>query len=232
MIDKVSLNNRIHESAEIFLADIHLMTEDELKNNLRYFAEKAKDAAESILEEYIFEVVKNYTSGSFALSEASKLAAFVNLSNGYQQQMLDWIKNHPLEVKEMFFDCPKKNEFCQEKKFVSPSIIFGTGTMIAVGLFVFTNIWVALVAEILTLAFAKFEKKKLDGHRIDEAEIQQKKYELAIKAKKNQLVNGMIEELEKWLDMGEAASNNILSTLNIKQLWVSSILEKQQVGLK
>lgn len=215
MINKVILNNKIHESAEMFLADIHLMGEDEVNNNLRYFSEKAKDAAESILEEYIFEVVEKYTSGAFALTDRKKLSAFINLSNGYQQQMLDWIKAHPLEVKETSFDYPKMEEFSQETNTLSPNIIWGTGTLVAVGLFIFTNIWIALAAEILTLVLTKYQKDKVDKQRAIGAEIQRKQYETAIKAKKNQLVNGMIEELEKWLDMGESASTSILSTLSV-----------------
>lgn len=215
MINKVILNNKIHESAEMFLADIHLMSEDEVNNNLRYFSEKAKDAAESILEEYIFEVVEKYTSSAFAITDKEKLSAFINLSSGYQQQMLDWIKTHPLEVKEISFNYPKREDFSQETNSLSPTIILGTGTIVAVGLFIFTNIWIALAAEILTLVLTKYQKNKVDKQRAIGAEIQRKQYEAAIKAKKNQLVNGMIVELEKWLDMGETASMSILTTLNV-----------------
>lgn len=215
MINKVILNNKIHESAEMFLADIHLMSEDEVNDNLRYFSEKAKDAAESILEEYIFEVVEKYTSSAFAITDKEKLSAFINLSSGYQQQMLDWIKTHPLEVKEISFIYPKREDFSQETNSLSPTIILGTGTIVAVGLFIFTNIWIALAAEILTLVLTKYQKNKVDKQRAIGAEIQRKQYEAAIKAKKNQLVNGMIVELEKWLDMGESASMSILSTLNV-----------------
>ena len=48
-----------------------------------------------------------------------------------------------------------------------------------------------------------------------ELEIEQKQYETAIKAKKDKLINGMIDELEKWLDLGEEASNDILASFNI-----------------
>lgn len=215
MINKVILNNRIHESADRLFADIQLMTEAELQDNLRYFAEKAKDIAESILEEYIFSTFEKYTSGISAITDAEKLAQFVNLDSGYQQRMLDWIQAHPLQVKEEMFECPKKDDFHIETNDLSPNIILGSGTLLAVGLFIFTNIWIALAAEILTIAFVKYQNNRIAKRRSIELEIEQKQYETAIKAKKDQLINGMIDELEKWLDLGEAASNDILSSLNI-----------------
>lgn len=215
MINKVILNNRIHESADRLFADIQLMTEAELQDNLHYFAEKAKDIAESILEEYIFSTFEKYTSGISAITDAEKLAQFINLDSGYQQRMLDWIQAHPLQVKEEMFVCPKKDDFHIETNDLSPQIILGSGTVLAVGLFIFTNMWIALAAEILTIALTKYQNNSIVKRRSIELEIEQKQYETAIKAKKDKLVNGMIYELEKWLDLGEAASNDILSSLNI-----------------
>ena len=96
MIDKTMLNKKIREAADLLLRDIQLMGPDELNENLRYFAEKAKNVAEGILEEYIFSVVSNYTEGINAIKDTEILSKFINFSSGYQQQMLDWIKNNPL----------------------------------------------------------------------------------------------------------------------------------------
>lgn len=215
MINKVSLNNKIRESADLLLADIELMDEGELQENLRYFAEKAKSIAEGVLEEYIFSVVDKYTSGISEISDSEKLSKFINLDRGYQQQMLDWIKAHPLQVKEELFECPTVDDYHVERNDNSPKLILGTGTAIAVGLFIFTNIWIALAAEILVLAFAKYQKTKIEKHNALLFEIEKKQYETAIKAKRDKLINGMIEELEKWLDQGESASNQLLSSFNL-----------------
>lgn len=51
MIDKTMLNKKIREAADLLLRDIQLMGPDELNENLRYFAEKAKNVAEGILED-------------------------------------------------------------------------------------------------------------------------------------------------------------------------------------
>ena len=40
-------------------------------------------------------------------------------------------------------------------------------------------------------------------------------YALILDNKREQLVSGMIEELDKWLDMGIKASDDILESLNI-----------------
>lgn len=215
MINKVILNNRIHESADRLFADIQLMTEAELQDNLRYFAEKAKDIAESILEEYIFSTFEKYTSGTSAITDTEILSQFVNLNSGYQQRMLNWIQAHPLQVKEELLNFPKKESFHIETKALSPQIILGSGSLLAVGLFIFTNIWIALAAEILTIAFAKHQNDRIAKRCLIELEIEQKQYETAIKAKKDKLINGMIDELEKWLDLGEEASNDILASFNI-----------------
>lgn len=214
MIDKTTLNNKVHESANMLLADIQLMNETELQENLRYFAEKAKDIAESIFEEYVFAVVKKYTEGNFTISDPDKLSLFVDFTTGYQQQMLNWIQTHPLEVKEEVFEIPERPCDNVTINDISPKVILGVGTAIAVGLFIFTNIWIALAAEILSIVVAKIQKDRITKRR-EETEIERKRYAIAIEAKKNQLIIGMIDELEKWLDLGEEASGEILTSFNI-----------------
>lgn len=80
MIDKTMLNKKIREAADLLLRDIQLMGPDELNENLRYFAEKAKNVAEGVLEEYIFSVVSNYTEGFNAIKDTEILSKFINFS--------------------------------------------------------------------------------------------------------------------------------------------------------
>lgn len=214
MIDKIELNKKIREKANFLLKDPHLMSETELQNKLRYFSEDAKDIAERILEEYIFSVFDKYTEGSSAISDSILLAQFVDLKTGYQQQMLDWIQEHPLNVKEEYFELPELPNEKTVKSDISPKLILGIGTVVAVGLFVFTNIWIALAAEILAIVIMKNRINKTTKRRADELDIKRNHYEIAIKAKINQLINGIIEDLEKWIDLGEVMSNEIL--LNFK----------------
>lgn len=214
MIDKTELNAKIRETADLFLSDIKQMEERELQENLRYFADKAKEIAEGILEQYVFSVYNQYTEGEFAISNVEKLSRFCNLYTGYQQQMLDWIAAHKLEVKEEIFEMPHRPLESASNRSMSPKVVVGVGTIVAVGLFVFSNIWIALVAEILTLALARIQTKRI-SYQQEQKQMELDHYALILDNKREQLVSGMIEELDKWLDMGIKASDDILESLNI-----------------
>lgn len=214
MIDKTELNTKIREAADLFLSDIKQLEESELQDNLRYFADKTKEIAEGILEQYIFSVFNRYTEREFAISDAEKLSRFCNLYTGYQQQMLDWIAAHKLEVKEEIFEMPHKPLESAPNRSTSPKVILGVGTIVAVGLFVFSNIWIALVAEILTIASARIQTKRIT-HQQAQKKLELEHYALMLENKREQLVSGMIEELGKWLNMGVKASDDILESLNI-----------------
>lgn len=214
MINKTELNIKIRKAADMLLTDIQLMSEDELKDNLRYFAEKCKSIAERILEVYITDTKNRYSEGEFAIEDAKILGKFVDVTTGYQAQMLEWIKDHPLIVKESSFELPQKPNSKLSTSKVSPMGIAVTGTAIAVGLFIFTNIWVALAAEILT-CLATLIQKKMIAKSEKQLLYEQQRYETELLAKKDQLVSGMISDLDKWLDQGEEASNQLLKEYNI-----------------
>lgn len=214
MIDKTELNTKIREAANLLLVNIEQMEERELQDNLRYFADKAKEIAEGILEQYVFSVYNRYTEGSFAISDADKLSKFCNLYTGYQQQMLDWIATHKLEVKEETFEMPHKPLESAPNRSISPKVILGVGTIVAVGLFVFSNIWIALVAEILIIASARIQTKRIT-HQQAQKKLELEHYALMLENKREQLVSGMIQELDKWLDMGVKVSDDILNSLKV-----------------
>jgi hypothetical protein len=214
MIDKVELYTQIKEAANLYLHDIEQMSESELKDNLQYFAEKSKKIADGLLEQFVFSNVAKYTSGSWAIQDDVMLGRFCDFKTGYQSQMLQWIEQHQLEVKEESFDLPQKPLEVEEQNHISPKNILIGGTIIAVGLFIFTNIWIALAAEILSIVLSKVQSMRIQKSA-EQRKMEMDHYLVAIENRKNELVNGMISELEKWLDLGETQSIEILKTYNL-----------------
>lgn len=214
MIDKNKLNTEVHEAAQMYLSDINQMSESELRDNLEYFAEKCKKIAEGILEQYVFTNVSKYTEGDFPIQDMEILGRFVDFQKGYQAQMLQWIESHPLEVKEETFEFPAKPSEKVNEQFVAPKTIFIGGTVIAVGLFIFTNIWIALGAELLAVLLAKAQSMRIQKSAA-QRKMELEHYATALQNKRNELINGMLVELEKWLDQGEEKSKVILSTYKL-----------------
>ena len=197
------------------MAKLKKIDGSELKEHLKYFAEKCTKIAEGIIESFVFNNVEKYTEGTFAIKDIEALGKFCDFTNGYQQQMLDWISNHPLEVKEETFNLPSKPDFSPKDSTISPKTIFIGGTVLSVGLFIFTNVWIFIGAELLAFVLAKIQSMKIQktaSQRKDAIE----HYQIELENKKNELVNGMINELDKWLDLGVSKSNEILSTYNLE----------------
>lgn len=214
MTDKNKLNTEVHEAAQMYLSDINQMSESELRDNLEYFAEKCKKIAEGILEQYVFTNVSKYTEGDFPIQDVEILGRFVDFQTGYQAQMLQWIELHPLEVKEETFEFPTKPSERNNEQFIAPKTIFIGGTVIAVGLFIFTNIWIFLGAELLAVLLAKAQTMRIQKSAA-QRKMELEHYATALQDKKNELINGMLVELEKWLDQGEEKSKVILSTYKL-----------------
>lgn len=213
MVDKRKLNIEIQDAAQLYLSEINQMSETELRNNLEYFAEKSKKIVEGILEQYIFANVAQYTEGEFAIQDLKILGKFVDFQTGYQAQMLQWIEEHPLEVKEETFEYPTKPLEKDSTNFISPTSLFIGGSVIAVGLFIFTNIWIALGAELLAVLLAKVQSMRMQKSAA-QRKMEMEHYAIALEDKKNELISGMLIELEKWLDQGISKSKEILSTYN------------------
>lgn len=214
MTDKNKLNTEVHEAAQMYLSDINQMSESELRDNLEYFAEKCKKIAEEILEQYVFTNVSQYTEGDFPIQDVEILGRFVDFQTGYQAQMLQWIESHPLEVKEETFEFPTKPSERNNEQFIASKTIFIGGTVIAVGLFIFTNIWIVLGAELLAVLLAKAQSMRIQKSAA-QRKMELEHYATALQDKKNELINGMLVELEKWLDQGEEKSKMILSTYKL-----------------
>ena len=204
-IDLGAFQKAIEDKACLLLKEVN-------EENLRYFSKETKKIAEAAMENYIFHVCDLYSEGARKITDLSILEQFTKYRTGYQDQMLKWIKEHPIVLTEQTISIPVEPE--RPEKVLNPTPILAIGTAVAVGLFIFTNVWVALAAELLAVALSyrqvvakkqadiKFAAKKAD-------------YERAIKKLKQDLVLGLINELEEWLKLGKAASDAILKSYNL-----------------
>lgn len=200
------LKTAIEEKARLLLAEI---TED----NLKTFAQEVKLIAEGVMEQYIFKVYNLYSEGARKISDHDVLEAFIDYSSGYQSKMLAWNESHPIQLKEIKIEIPNQPEAPKINKQL-PVITISAGTAIAIGLFIFSNAWVALAAEILTLAIAyKQQSKQHKAQQAYEAELLAYNNQLGMK--RMTLINCLTEDLVKWLEMGKDYSDSVLTSYNL-----------------
>lgn len=206
LVDKVYLKTQVQEKAKLMLGEI-------TDENLKYFTEEVKKLAEGILEKYVFDIYDTSTTGAFSIEREDTLQAFSDFNSGYQAQMLKWISDNALKIKHVEINLSKQPAETAPKT-TSPLYPFAIGTVIATGLFIFTNIWVALAAEILTLALAYRQYLK-NGKSHKQYALEKERYAHELKIKKDKLIQGLIVDLEKWLDQGKAESDRILALYNL-----------------
>lgn len=206
LIDKVYLKTQVQEKAKLLLSEVS----DE---NLKYFTEEVKKLAEGILETYVFDIYDTYTAGAFAIKDDAVLQSFSDFNSGYQAQMLKWIGDNALKVEHIEINIPKAPAE-KAPKTTNPLYSLGIGTVIATGLFIFTNAWVALAAEILTIAIAYRQYSKNISSQKHYA-LEKERYAHELKIKKDKLIQGLIVDLEKWLDRGKLESDRILASYNL-----------------
>lgn len=189
-----------------------LLLKEVNEDNLKYFAEETKKIAESAMENYIFHVYDVYSDGARKISDVSKLARFTDYRSGFQGLMRKWIEEHPIVLKEQTIAIPSEPEAVDTP--MSPGKVLTVGTAVAVGLFIFTNHWVALAAELLTLALTYRQvlaRKKAEN----EYAARVADYERTLKKIKQDLLLGLTDELETWLISGKGASDAILKSYNL-----------------
>lgn len=206
LIDKVYLKTQVQEKAKLMLDEIS----DE---NLKYFTEEVKKLAEGILEKYVFDIYDTFTAGAFTIENDDTLQAFSDFNSGYQAQMLKWINDNALKIEHVEINLPKQPAESAPKT-TNPIYPLSIGTVIATGLFIFTNIWVALAAEILTLALAYRQYLKNESTQKQYA-LEKERYVHELRIKKDKLIQGLIDDLEKWLDKGKAESDRVLALFNL-----------------
>ncbi len=206
LIDKVYLKTQVQEKEKLMLGEI-------TDENLKYFTEEVKKLAEGILEKYVFDIYDTFTTGAFTIENEDTLQSFSDFNSGYQAHMLKWISDNALKIEHVEINLPKQPDSTSPKT-TNPIYPLAIGTVIAAGLFIFTNIWVALAAEILSLALAYRLYLKNDKSK-KQYTLEKERYAHELKIKKDKLIQGLIVDLEKWLDQGKAESDRILASYNL-----------------
>lgn len=98
----------------------------------------------------------------------------------------------------------------------NPIAVVGVGTLVAVGLFIFSEMWIVVAAELLALGVAAYTYKKSKKNREKQYAFRVKKYEMQIEQEKARLVNGLIKDLKTWLSNAEQFSNDVLGSFGIQ----------------
>lgn len=205
-LDIQPLKTAIIEKANLLLTEI---TEE----NLKTFLQAVTMIAEGVMEQYVFKVYNLYSKGEFKIANIDTLVSFTDYCSGYQSKMLNWIKSNPIQLQEQNVEMPKRPKAPQINKH-QPVITISIGTATAIGSYIFTNAWVALATEILTLVIAYRQKaKQQKDKRFYESEL--KAYNIQLGKKRMALINGLTEDLVKWLEMGKEYSNYILLSYNL-----------------
>lgn len=196
----------IEEKARMLLVEIN-------EENLRIFAEEVKIIAEGVMEQYAFKVYDLYTEGALKISDFDKLASFTDFTTGYQSKMLAWNKNHPIQLREQHVEIPLRPDAPKFNKY-KPVVTLGVGTVVAIGLYIFSNAWVALAAELLALAVAYTQRRRQQkDQQAYDADL--KSYNHQIGMKRMMLIKGLTEDLVKWLEEGKAYSDSVLMSFNL-----------------
>lgn len=204
-IDFGAFQKAITEKANLLIDEVN-------EENLRYFSEETKKIVEATMENYIFYVDDIYSEGARKITDPTILEQFNKYNNGYQDQMLKWIKEHPIILTEQTVSIPAEPK--EPEKVLSPTPVLAIGTAVAVGLFIFTNVWVALAAELLAVALS-YRQIIAKKQAIKKFEATKADYERAMKKLKRDLVLGLTLELEEWLKQGKNASDAILQSYNL-----------------
>jgi hypothetical protein len=203
------LETEVHQKAKEFLEEIN-------EENLKTFAESTKLIAQSVFEEYILEVDRQYTNGVFKIEDIALLDKFMDFKNGYRSTMKDWIAEKGITLQELKIDptisCPNLSK---EDLAKLPMLIGGLGTLVAVGIFITSNVWVALAAELLCLGIAAAVYEKQKNNLAKDYAFRLKKYKKQIQGEKDRLVNGLIKDLKGWLSAAEQYSQDTLSDLGV-----------------
>lgn len=212
MMDLVRLETEVRQKATEYLDNI---TED----NLKAFAESTKYIAQSVLENYILSIDDLYTNGALKINDDEIYNRFSDFHDGYRAQMKKWASENEITIGEMKIT-PTERDVEPElfNTIKKPLAIAGIGTLIAVGLVIFTEKeknWIAAVAELLVLGIATYVFKRNKDTQEKEHASKVEKYEMKLKQEKERLVNGLIQDLKTWLSNAEQYSENIILKFGI-----------------
>ena len=210
MMDFVRLETEGRQKAQEYLDDIS-------EANLRAFAESTKYIAQSILENYFLSVDDIYTNGALKIEDNEVFNKFIDFHDGYRAQMKRWSADNEITIGEMMVTPTLKYPEMEDENITKkPIAIAGVGTLVSVGLFIFTEMWIAVAAELLALGVAAYTYKKSKENREKQYAFRVKKYEMQIEQEKARLVNGLIKDLKTWLSNAEQISNDVLVSFGIQ----------------
>jgi len=200
MINRYDIVKNIEELGEQILKEL-------APNEFRLFAERTKLYVDNAFDEYLRQVEDEVLS-SF-VEEDNKKKAFMDLETGFMRQMQLWLKDNAIAVTEQNVDINKlKSDSKKQKR--SLYTILGGGTLLAIGLSIPAKIawWVPVVVELLTLGAAY---KKYNSSYITPSQIQMKIYTV-----KKELINGVINDIESWLDSAEKQITIVKESFDLK----------------
>ena len=210
MMDFVRLETEVRQKAQEYLDDIS-------EANLKAFAESTKYIAQSILENYFLSVDDIYTNGALKIEDNEVFNKFIDFHDGYRAQIKRWAADNEITIGEMMVTPTLKYPEMEDENITKkPIAIAGVGTLVAVGLFIFTEMWIAVAAELLVLGVAAYTYKKSKENREKQYAFRVKKYEMQIEQEKARLVNGLIKDLKTWLSNAEQFSNDVLVSFGIQ----------------
>lgn len=210
MMDVFRLETEVRQKAQEYLDDIS-------EESLKAFAESTKYIAQSVLENYFLSVDDIYTNGALKIEDANKFNMFIDFHDGYRAQMKKWASKNEITIGEMKVTPVLRYPELEEENITDkPIAIAGVGTLIAVGLFIFTEMWIAVAAELLALGAAAYTYKSSKKSREKKYTFRIKKYEMQIEQEKARLVNGLINDLRTWLGNAESFSNEVIINFGIE----------------
>ncbi len=210
MMDVVRLETEVRQKALEYLDDIS-------EGNLKAFAESTKNIAQSVLENYFLAVDDIYTNGALKIENSEIYNKFIDFHDGYRAQMKKWASENEITIGEMVITPTLQYpEIENENITKKPIAIAGVGTLVAAGLIIFSKMWIAVAAELLTLGVSAYSYKKSKESRETRYAFRVKKYEMQIEQEKARLVNGLIKDLKTWLGNAESFSNDVILKFGIQ----------------
>jgi hypothetical protein len=169
------------------------------------------------LENYFLAVDDIYTNGALKIEDSDIYNKFLDFHDGYRAQMKKWASENEITIGKMVITPTLQYPEIEDENITKkPIAIAGVGTLVAVGLFIFTEMWIAVAAELLALGVAAYVYKSRKESREKKYAFRVKKYELQIEQEKARLVNGLIKDLKTWLANAESFSNDIILKFGIQ----------------
>jgi hypothetical protein len=174
--------------------------------------------ATSAPEACIFLAVDDiYTNGTLKIKDSEIYNKFIDFHDGYRAQMKKWATENEITIGEMVITPTLQYpEIENENITKKPIAIAGVGTLVAAGLIIFSKMWIAVAAELLTLGVSAYSYKKSKESRETRYAFRVKKYEMQIEQEKARLVNGLIKDLKTWLGNAESFSNDVILKFGIQ----------------